>query len=156
MRPESPWIIRRLREIIYPDVVLLRIETYFQHLDKARSTPQDSRNSILDFPVYKPLLDAYRHGRLIDRRRTVIPGQFRHTLLMRSPSELLHLRRRRSIFVDKGDRVYPFYAGASVPSGYNQPDRRSVVFRKRLPVHLSGQKGLGSLHLLACKDPVSA
>src|SRR5713101_1408892 len=72
MGPEAPRIICSLRKMLHSHVLLFRIETYFQHLNRARSSPQDSHNPVLDSAIHKPLLD---------RRWPVIFRQFRDASL---------------------------------------------------------------------------
>ena len=73
---------------------------------------------------------------------------------MCSRGKFLHLRCRQEILIDKCDGVYPLYRSAAIPAGHNQPDWRAVVFVQWQPVHLRDQKGLGSLELLDCEDPI--
>src|SRR5260370_36980419 len=135
-------------------VFFFRIKAYFQRLHQARPSPQNPDNAILDSAIHEPLFDANWHSRLVNDSRPIISRELWYALLICSGGKFLHLRCRQEILIDKCDGVHPLYRSAAVPAGHNQPDWRTVVFAKGLPVHLRGRKILESPGWLNQQNPI--
>src|SRR6266478_770476 len=73
--PERPGIVLRLSKTLHWNVILFRIETNHQILDRGSSAPGDPHNTVFELSFDEPFLYSNGHGRGVNRCRLKITGQ---------------------------------------------------------------------------------